>query len=491
MKGHLVRWLSAGRFFMVVLVMLQMVCARGFAAGPATNSTWVDAWAVSFLNTTVKGTLYAGVPTFNNQTLRMNMFTKLGGTALRVKFTDRFATNPVVIGEAHVALRDGTSGSGIVQATDHVLTFDGATNLTLAAGEERWSDPVALVVTQHQDVTVSVFLPQTIKPTTFHFVAKTGYYKSGDHCGDATLTSASTTTMYFFVSDLQVMAPANSRVIVALGDSITDGSCATIDANDAWPDVLSMRLPALPDGTPVGVINMGIGSNRFVTTNAAGLSGLDRLEYDVLSRSNVSHMILLEGINDISYEQVLPTDLIAAYQQAIDRAHAKGIKVFGATLLPIGNSVKYTTANEATRQAVNKWVRESGRFDAVLDFEKVVQDTNFNPLRIQSSLTCGGGGSCCDYVHPNNTGYQAIANSVTLALFNVQLDTFYAPRFDTNGIVHWWLDLDLGQDYVIESSPNLTDWTNFLTVTNAPSILFSDPDFGAQTQRFFRARQQP
>ena len=208
--------------------------------------------------------------------------------------------------------------------------------------------------------------------------------------------------MYFFVSGLQVMAPANSRVIVTLGDSITDGSCANTDANGAWPDVLSKRLPALPDGTPVGVINMGIGSNRLLTTNAAGPSGLDRLDDDVLSRPNVSHLILLEGINDISYEHVLPADLIAAYQQVIDRAHAKGIKVFGATLLPIGNSVKYTTANEATREIANTWIRQSGQFDAVLDFEKVVQDTNYNPLRIQSSLTCG------DYVHPNNQGYLLI-----------------------------------------------------------------------------------
>jgi lysophospholipase L1-like esterase len=480
--GRLERWRQAGWFFTAVLVLLQMACAWCLAAAPATNSTWVDAWAVSYLSTTVNGTPQA-VPTFNNQTLRMNMFTKLGGTALRVKFTDRFATKSVVIGEAHVALRLSTSGSGIVQATDHVLTFGGATNLSLAVGEERWSDPVDLVVTQHQDVTVSLFLPQATKPTTFHPTGlKTQYYVSGNHCGDATLGSASTTTMYFFVSDLQVMAPANSRVIVTLGDSITDGACANTDANGAWPDVLSKRLPALPDGTPVGVVNMGIGSNRLLTTNAAGPSGLNRLDDDVLSRPNVSHLMLLEGINDISYEHVLPGDLIAAYQQVIDRAHAKGIKVFGATLLPIGNSVKYTTTNEATRETVNTWIRESKQFDAVLDFERVVQDTNYNPLRIKSSLTCG------DYVHPNNQGYLLMGQSVPLDLFNVQLGTFYAPGFSTNGIVHWWLDLDAGQDYVIEASTNLTDWTTFLTVTNAPSILFSDPDSKTQMLRFFRAR---
>ena len=121
----------------------------------------------------------------------------------------------------------------------------------------------------------------------------------------------------------------------------------------------------------------------------------------------------------------------------------------------------------------------------MLDFEKVVQDTNYNPLRIKSSLTCG------DYVHPDNQGYLLMGQSVPLDLFNVQLGTFYAPGFVTNGIVHWWLDLDPGQDYMIEASPNLTDWTNFLTVTNAPSILFSDPDSTTQKQRFFRARQQP
>ena len=215
--------------------------------------------------------------------------------------------------------------------------------------------------------------------------------------------------MYFFVSDVQVLAPANSRVIVAMGDSITDGAAAANDANAAWPDVLSKRLPSLSDGTPVGVINMGIGSNRLLTSDAAGPAGVKRLEDDVLLRPNVSHLILLEGINDISYEQVPAEKLIAAYEQVIDRAHAKGIKVLGATLLPIQNSRKDTPANEAARQTVNKWIRESRRFDAVLDFEKVVQDPQ-NPLRIRKDLTT-------DYVHPNTEGYRLMGQSVSLKLF--------------------------------------------------------------------------
>jgi len=235
---------------------------------------------------------------------------------------------------------------------------------------------------------------------------------AGDHCGDTMLPFAgrnSRTTMYFFVSDVQVLAPAKSKVIVTLGDSITDGATAAINANAAWPDVLSKRLPALEDGTPVCVINMGIGSNRLVSADAAGPAGLKRLEEDVLSRPNVSHLILLEGINDISYEQAPAEELIAAYEQIIEKAHAKGIKVIGATLLPIQNSRKDTPANEATRQTVNKWIREAGRFDAVLDFEKVVQDPQ-NPLSIRRDLTT-------DYVHPNTEGYRLMGESVALKLF--------------------------------------------------------------------------
>ena len=408
LKRFLGHWRQAARLLVAGGVMLLAVNAPGQGA----ERKWVDAWAASYLSTTVNGAQQA-VPTFHNQTLRLNMFIKLGGTALRVKLTNRFSTRPLVIGSAHVALRRSASGSDIVPETDHVLTFDGARTLKLEPGKEIWSDPVDLAVKQHEDLTVSLFLPEETTPEAFHPVGlKTQYLAAGDHCADATLVSAgpvSRTTMYFFVSDVQVLAPAKSRVIVAFGDSITDGAASANDVNDAWPDVLSKRLPALPDGTPVSVINMGIGSNRLLTSDAAGPAGVKRLEEDVLSRPNVSHLILLEGINDISYEQVPAEKLIAVYEQVIDKAHAKGIKVFGATLLPIQNSRKDTPANEATRQTVNKWIREARRFDAVLDFEKVVQNPE-NLFRIRKDLTG-------DYVHPNTEGYRLMAESVPLELF--------------------------------------------------------------------------
>jgi lysophospholipase L1-like esterase len=404
------RWMRAGCLLAAAGALMLSVSALGQGTGPERK--WVDAWATSYLSTTVNGTPQT-VPVFSNQTLRLHMFLKLGGPSVRVKLSNHFSTQPLVIGGAHVALRQGTRGADIVPETDRVLKFNGAMTLKLEPGTEVWSDPVDLAVKQHEDLTVSLFLPETTKPDVFHPTGlKTQFIAAGDHCGDVTLVSTglgSRTTMYFFVSDVQVMAPANSKVVVAFGDSITDGAASANDANGSWPDVLSKRLPALPDGTPVSVINMGIGSNRLLTSDAAGPSGLKRLEDDVLSRPNVSHLILMEGINDISYEQVPAEKLIAAYEEVIDRSHAKGIKVFGATLLPIQNSRKDTPANEATRQAVNKWIRESHRFDAVLDFEKVVQDPE-NPLRIRKELTG-------DYVHPNTEGYRLMGESVPLQLF--------------------------------------------------------------------------
>jgi len=403
--------------FKTALVAAALLSSTAMAAndiGPNAERKWVDAWATSYLSTTVNGTPQS-VPAFSNQTVRLNMFLKLGGSALRVKLSNRFSTQPLVIGDAHVALRRAARGPDIVPETDRVLTFGGAKTLKLEPGKEIWSDPVDLAVKQHEDLTVSLFLPEPTKPEAFHPTAlKTQFIAAGDHCGDATIASVSAgpgsrTTMYFVVSDVQVLAPAKSRVIVAFGDSITDGAASANDANGAWPDVLSKRLPALSGGTPVCVINMGIGSNRLLTSDAAGPAGVKRLDKDALSRPNVTHLILLEGINDISYEQVPAEKLIAAYVQVIDKAHAQGIKVFGATLLPIQNSRKDTPANEATRQAVNQWIREARRFDAVLDFEKVVQDPQ-NPSRIRKDLTA-------DYVHPNTEGYRLMGESVDLKLF--------------------------------------------------------------------------
>ncbi len=285
-----------------------------------------------------------------------------------------------------------------------------------------WSDPVPLAVRQHTDVAISVFIPGSYRPEGFHRTGlKTGYLGPGDQTGAASISSGATPAaregqrggdtfdQVYLVSGLQVLAPANTRVIVTLGDSITDGAASDTDANGSWPDVLSMRMPRSTGGAAVAVINMGIGSNRFVSAAHAGPTGTQRLEEDVLERPNVTHLIIMEGINDISYEHVGPAVLIDAYKAAIARAHARGITVLVATLLPIQNSVKDTPANIATQQAVNAWIRAGEGFDGVIDFEKVVQDPQ-NPLRIRADLTA-------DFVHPNTLGYRLMGESIDLKLF--------------------------------------------------------------------------
>jgi lysophospholipase L1-like esterase len=412
--------LTTGAFASEAATPVQAQLERARAAeAPGGGTAWIDAWAVSYTPTTVNGTLQSS-RSFENQTLRLNVFAKLGGTQVRVKFTNRYTSVPLVIGGAHVALR--STGASIDPATDRALAFSGQSMVTIQPGADLWSDPVPLAVRQHTDVAISVFIPGAYRPTGFHRTGlKTGYLGPGDQTGAASISSGAppaardgrgggdTIDQVYLVSGLQVLAPAHGRVIVALGDSITDGAAADTDANGSWPDVLSRRFATSSDGAPVAVINMGIGSNRFVSAAQAGATGTERFEEDVLERPSVTHVIIMEGINDISYEHVGPTVLIDAYKAAIARAHARGIRVLIATLLPIQNSVKDTPANIATQQAVNTWIRAGEGFDGVIDFEKVVQDPQ-NPLRIRADLTA-------DFVHPNTLGYRLMGESIDLKPF--------------------------------------------------------------------------
>jgi lysophospholipase L1-like esterase len=396
------------------------VCGIVFGFFCATSAwaqeAWVDAWSRAPLSTTVTRAttdVQTTVPAqLTSQTLRVMLWTTIGGSQVRVKLTNAFSTAPLPVGSAHVALRQ--SGGTIVPGSDRALTFGGSPSVTIAAGREEWSDPVALNVSAHRDLAVSVYVPGTVTPQTFHPTGlKTSYISQrGNFTSAGTMPQpffgTRTTTMVFFAAEVQVLSPGMPAEIVALGDSITDGSCSSTDTNGDWPDLLSRRLPTLLDGSPVGVINAGIGSNRLEASDGAGLRGLLRLP-ELLTRAGVRWVVLLEGVNDISYEQAPASDLIGAHTIAIALAHAANVKIFGVPILPMKHSVKDTPANQATRSAVNDWIRQSGAYDAVIDFEPVLADPA-DPGSMKAELTC-------DHVHPNQAGYQAMANSIDLGLF--------------------------------------------------------------------------
>jgi lysophospholipase L1-like esterase len=340
------------------------------------------------------------------------------GSQVRIRLSQGFSALPLVVGAAHVAI--SSSGSGIVRGTDRVLTFKGASTVTVPAGGDVWSDAVNLAVNAEQDLAVSVYVPGNFIPTTEggRGQVKTAYYKAGNQVSASSFTFATTTRQVFVVYEVQVLSPGAASTIVTLGDSITEGACSTVDANGDWPDLLATRLPALPDGTAVAVFNAGIGSGRFVTSDGAGLRGLTRLG-ELLVMPDVRWVTILMGVNDISYEHADASLLEDAYTEAISQAHAAGKKIIGIPILPFGHSSKDVGSNKQVAQTVNAWIRAHDKrlgavepsYDAVIDFEPVVKDPNDPAWALLPGLTC-------DRVHPNQAGYREIANAIPLDVFN-------------------------------------------------------------------------
>ena len=391
------------------------------AAAQAQAPTWVSAWlGRGPLSTTITTdhTFTDPVPDLTGQTLRVMAHLTMGGSQVRVRLSQRFSATPLGIDAGRVAIR--SSGSGIVSGTDRPLTFAGRSSTVVPAGSDLWSDSVTLTVSAGQDLAISLYVPGVFVPTTEGGRAqvKTAYHSAGNQVSATSLTEASTTRQVFAVYEVQVLAPGPAAAIVALGDSITEGACSAVDADGNWPDRLAAQMPALPDGTAVAVLNAGIGSGRFASSDGAGLRGLSRLD-ELLRLPAVRWVTLLMGVNDISYEHVDPSFLETAYEQAITKSHQAGKEIFGIPILPIGRSVKDVGNNKQTVQAVNQWIRNHDKrrgagepsFDAVIDVEAAVKDADDPAWSLRSDLTC-------DHVHPNQAGYQLIADSVRAALFS-------------------------------------------------------------------------
>lgn len=391
------------------LGLLLCFAAVGVFAETAVDAHWVNTWGAAPDT--------AGPP-LKAQTVREVIRTSIGGSGLRIRLSNLDGAGPVTIGPVHVALSTGESA--IQPGSDHAVKFDGKSTVTIAKGQSALSDAVAMRVAPLQSLAVSMYLPTETGVSTLHAtgIATTYITQSGDTTTSIALPNSEVVPSRFFLTDVEVNANPSARTFVAFGDSITDGMNSTSDTNRRWPDVFASRLQAEPALASIAVVNSGISGNRILN-DGLGPNALSRFERDALSKPDVKWILLLEGINDIGAagQAQVPKDDVSA-QQIIDgmktliaRAHAKGIKVWGATLTPFGGVEwpYHTAAGEAKRQAVNTWIRTSGAFDAVVDFDKVVRDPA-HPDRFLPAFDSG------DHLHPSDAGYKAMANSINLGL---------------------------------------------------------------------------
>ncbi len=401
--------------------------APGAHAAPAARSShfsgrrpaWVTSWAAS-PQVAVPGTLSA--TGFDDQTVRNIVFTSVGGDWVRVELTNVFGTAPLRIGDTTVAVAG--SGAAVVPGTVHQVTFGGSRSFEIPPGAQVLSDPVRMRVPALRDLAVSVYLPDKTGAATIHSDAQQVNWVSGkgNQAGDTGGRAYATQTQsWYYVSDVIVQSPRAFGTVVAFGDSITDGFHSTVGANARWPNDLARRLDALR-GPTLSVADEGISGNRVLNSDlCCGVNALARFERDALDQPGVRDIIVLEGINDFGFSAVPPNPLInpvtnvsaaeviAAYKQLIAQAHARGLKIFGATLLPFKGAAYYTAAGEAKREAVNKWIRTSGAFDGVIDFDKLMRDPS-NPLIMNPIYDSG------DHLHPNDLGYRVMANAISLAM---------------------------------------------------------------------------
>ncbi len=376
---------------------------------PATAGHWVGTWGASPQLTEPKN--LPPPPGLAGNTLRQVVQVSIGGEKLRVRFSNAFGTAPLTISAAHIALSAG--GAAIKTESDTVLTFDGRSSVTIPPGRSILSDPFDFNLAPLSDVAVSVHFDDTPGDVTGHPGSRTtSYLQAGDLVSAADLPAAATTQHWYVLNGIDVEADNSSGAIVALGDSITDGRGSGTDKNDRWPDDLARRLQSEKNTADIAVLNEGIGGN-CVLHGGLGPTALSRFDQDVLSQSGVRWLIVLEGVNDIGGSRgtnaTVAQDLIAAYQQIIAKAHAKNLRVVGTTILPFGGSFYDSPEHEAARQTVNDWIRNSGKFDAVIDFDATMHD----PQNASHLLKTADSG---DHLHPNETGYKMMADAIDLKL---------------------------------------------------------------------------
>jgi lysophospholipase L1-like esterase len=408
-------WASAricGRFGRLKLI-LSMLALSAASAATAAPTDWAASWSAPPAAPVLAAPSFWPdiplTPALDNQTIVQVVRLSSGGRRLRIRLSNEFGDAPLDVGDVRVApLRpDGT----VDEQAARKVTFSGAARAVIPAHAPLVSDPIDLTVTPLSRLQIRVYLPGPTGPATAHFqaAAKSAISPPGDYT-DRSFTPAQVTGMRLFLSEVDVQRDRRAPVVVAFGDSITDGVGSTDDADHRWPDFLAERLAP----TGAAVINAGIGGNQLLRDAGVagwGQSGLARLDRDVLAVPGVTHLIVLEGINDISNDPA-PTAqaLIAGYRQIIARAHAKGLKIILGSILPVKGSWVFKPEKEALRQTVNAWILSQHEADGVVDFDAAVRNPD-DPSSIRKELQSG------DWIHPNDAGYRVMSEAVNLSLF--------------------------------------------------------------------------
>ncbi len=410
------RWATA---LLAGVLMVASADARDTAPRRTAAPHWIASWGSSQMIADGDNALPADRAAA--VTLRQIIRLSAGGERVRVRLSNAFGTRPLAIGSARIARTTVPATPQVLGGT--ALTFAGQSMAVIPAGAELYSDPVAMPVAPGADLAVSLYLPEAAVPQTGHPGARAfSYTLAGDHVADPAFADAQQTTHWYALADLEVSGAANTGAVVAIGDSITDGYGVTPNHNTRWTDRLAERLRSTPATRAFGVVNAGIGGNR-VLLDGLGPNLMARFDRDVVARSGVRWAILLEGVNDLgvltreapatpAQHAAIVAQIIAGYTQLAARAHTHGITMIGGTITPFGGNDYYHPgpATEADRQAINAFIRTSGTFDAVIDFDRVMRDPA-HPDRLAPAYDSG------DHLHPSEAGYRRMGGAVPLSLF--------------------------------------------------------------------------
>ena len=414
----------------LILSFLSVLTASSaLAQRDAASRHWVATWAASQQIPEPQNAL--APEDLRDATLRQIVHLSLGGDTLRIRVSNAFGTAPLHLTSVHIARPLSPPAPNITPnitpridpASDRPLTFSGSPDLVLPAGAEILSDPIPFPAAPLSDLAVSIHFDQPPAVQTGHPGSReTSWFVHGDLVSAPDLPNPRQVEHWYQLTGIDVLAPSAAASIVTLGDSITDGHAALTNQNTRWPDELARRLQASPSGRLLGVANQGIGGNHLLT-DGLGPNALARFDRDVLATPGARFLILLEGVNDLggltrehdaspAEHALLVHQILESFRQIIDRAHDRGLKVFGATILPDGGSGYYHPgpASEADRQAINTWIRQPGHFDAVIDFDQVTRDPS-NPTHMLPALDSG------DHLHPSPAGYKAMGDAIPLTLF--------------------------------------------------------------------------